>query len=72
MNTDNQTYIIFFVGLALLMSIYVKTDEAIITALIGVLGGIFAGKRMDEHTGEAIDEIIQQKTDKILNNEDKQ
>lgn len=72
MNNDNQTYIIFFVGIALLLSIYIKTDEAIITGLIGVLGGIFTGKRLDEHTTQTIDEIIQQKTDQILQTEEKQ
>lgn len=58
LNADNQTYVIVFMGLALLMSIYFQQNEAIITGLSGALAGMFMGKTMNEHQTELIDEQL--------------
>ena len=58
MNADNQTYVIFFIGLALLMTIYFQMNEAIITGLTGALAGMFMGKTINDHKSEIVDEQL--------------
>lgn len=58
MNADNQTWVILFLGSALLISIWTNRPEAIITGLTGALAGIFMGKNMNDKQSEFIDENL--------------
>ena len=58
MNADNQTYVIFFLGAALIIGLWTGSSESIITGLIGALAGMFMGKTMNEHQTELVDNQI--------------
>ena len=60
MNADNQTYVIFFLGLALIIGIWTGRSESIVTGLIGALAGMFMGKTMNEHANEFINDNLKQ------------
>ena len=58
MNHDNQTLIILFLGIALLMSLYLRLNE-FTTFILGIFGGIFTQKTMTEHQNEKLNEMYE-------------
>ena len=53
MNADNQTLIILFLGIALLVSLYLGTSQ-FTEFILGIFGGIFMQKTMTEHEDETL------------------
>lgn len=57
MNHDNQTLIILFLGIALIMSIYLQQTR-FTEFILGIFGGIFMQKTFTEHQASVIDNHI--------------
>lgn len=62
MNADNQTLIILFLGLALLISLYMGTTQ-FTEFILGIFGGIFMQKTLTEHQQETLEKYQQQKVE---------
>jgi hypothetical protein len=67
MDANNQTLVIFFLGVALLLSLYFQYDKAV-DVIIGIFGGIFMQKTLSEKQEETLREYYIQKYEE--NNEE--
>lgn len=54
MDAKTQQLIIIILGISLLMMIYLNYELAIITAVIGILGGFLTGKTLTEKQSESL------------------
>lgn len=63
MNTDNQTLIILFLGVALLISLYLQQFQ-FTEFILGIFGGIFMQKTMTEKQEETLQEYYYNKAKK--------
>jgi len=59
MDAKTQQLIIIILGISLLMMIYLNYELAIITAVIGILGGFLTGKTLTEKQSESLNDIIE-------------
>jgi hypothetical protein len=72
MNTDNQTLIILFLGIALILSLYLGNNQ-FTEFILGIFGGIFMQKTMTEKQEETWKQYhIQQYEDTIGSGDDVQ
>jgi len=72
LNADNQTLIILFLGIALLVSLYLGTSQ-FTEFILGIFGGIFMQKTMTEKQAENLEQYhIQQYEDTIGSGDDVQ
>jgi hypothetical protein len=55
MDANNQTLVIFFLGVALLLSLYFQYTQAV-DVIIGIFGGIFMQKTLSEKQEETLRE----------------
>ena len=69
MHTDNQTLIILFLGVALLVSLYLGTTQ-FTEFILGIFGGIFMQKTMTEKQDEILTQYYQDKYEKQEKEED--
>lgn len=68
MNSDNQTIIIIFLGIALLTSLYLGTHQ-FTEFILGIFGGIFMQKTMTETQHETLKEYHIQKHQEQIDDE---
>lgn len=72
MNTDNQTLIILFLGIALILSLYLGNNQ-FTEFILGIFGGIFMQKTMTEKQAENLEQYhIQQHENTIGSGDDVQ
>ena len=62
MNHDNQTLIILFLGVALIMSLYFQYNQ-FTEFILGIFGGIFMQKTWTETEKDQVTEYIKEKHD---------